>query len=426
MFKRTSFSVILAVALPCFGNAAAFGQDEGPAAADPPGLAVPQFQFGFDTVSPVSPEKQLEVARQTHSKNMQRRLAIRIGELQGVCNLTEQQVKRLQLAAKGAVRYELKGFKARFEAAQRQMMGGFVEGELAEIEPGAVPALAEPTASPAKTPKADVREKTDTDSKKPKQDKEVAALLREVGTMYGPLGSMSTSSDIEKQKFWLNALRKTLTEEQQTKHQQHLASRTAYRRRATVSHVVSGLDERLLLSEAQRKKLSEVIDTELGKFFEVLPHRQATYMLESLPHLGATQLAYGRLRKKAKVFLTAAQMEQFGRPPQADYDMFFGMADDFFPPEPAIEIPEGAGFLGVQLVESPGGVELLAVTEDLAADKAGLEVGDTIISFDGNDVSTVRDLVQLVADSKAGQKVDVSIQRDGETMKIEVKLGERQ
>jgi hypothetical protein len=417
MFQRKCFPVIFAVALPFFWIATASGQDEEPGGVDPPGFAVPQIPIGFDQVAPVSPEHQLEVARKAHSQDVQRRLAIRIGELQRVCNLSEQQVKRLQLAAKGAVRRDLRGFKQKFEAAQLRMMNGVIEGQLIELEVNGVPA------KPPTLTGASPQDAKETDSQKPPQDKEVAALLREVGTLYGTVG---LSSDIEKQRFWLTTLRKTLTEEQQTKHQQHVVSRTAYRRRATVSHVVSGMDEKLLLSDPQRKKLTKVVDTELGKFFEVLPHQQATYILESLQHLRATQPAYSRLRKKAKAFLTAAQMEQFVRLPQADDAMFFGMVGDFLPPEPAVEIPEGAGYLGVQLVEGPGGVELLAVTENLAADKAGLETGDTITSFDGKDVSTVRELVELVAGSKAGQKVNVSIQREDETLKIEVELGERQ
>ncbi len=67
------------------------------------------------------------------------------------------------------------------------------------------------------------------------------------------------------------------------------------------------------------------------------------------------------------------------------------------------------GFTGEDASSTTGtGLELQGVVDDSAADKAGLEVGDTLLTFDGHAVSTLDDLGALVDDHAVGDRVSVT------------------
>ena len=95
------------------------------------------------------------------------------------------------------------------------------------------------------------------------------------------------------------------------------------------------------------------------------------------------------------------------------------------------------GFLGViiqditaELADSFGlkdtrGVLVPEVTEDSAADKAGLKAGDIIVEFNGQPVEKVNVLQSRVAMLKPGTKVKVVVLRDGKRKKLTVELGQR-
>lgn len=59
-----------------------------------------------------------------------------------------------------------------------------------------------------------------------------------------------------------------------------------------------------------------------------------------------------------------------------------------------------------------------------AAEKAGIKVGDVIIKVDGKDVKTVDELNEIKNEKKIGDKITLTIWRDGKTQDIEVTLGE--
>jgi S1-C subfamily serine protease len=81
-------------------------------------------------------------------------------------------------------------------------------------------------------------------------------------------------------------------------------------------------------------------------------------------------------------------------------------------------------FLGVQPQTVNGvGVKVVTVQRGSAAAKAGLQAGDVITSLDGAatpDASTLREVIAL---HKPGEKVTVTIKRDGSTKSIEATLG---
>lgn len=56
----------------------------------------------------------------------------------------------------------------------------------------------------------------------------------------------------------------------------------------------------------------------------------------------------------------------------------------------------------------------------------GIEVGDVILSFDGNQVEDTRGLVRVVGDSSVGETVRVLVFRDGGTETLRITLGRRE
>ena len=63
-----------------------------------------------------------------------------------------------------------------------------------------------------------------------------------------------------------------------------------------------------------------------------------------------------------------------------------------------------------------------AVVEGGPADKAGLKAGDTIVAFDGNAVNNNESLLGFVRAAAMGDKVTLTIVRDGKTMDVNVTL----
>lgn len=60
-----------------------------------------------------------------------------------------------------------------------------------------------------------------------------------------------------------------------------------------------------------------------------------------------------------------------------------------------------------------------------AAEKAGIKVGDVIIKADGKDIKTMDELNEIKNAKKIGDKMTLTIWRDGKTQDIEVKLQEQ-
>jgi serine protease Do len=69
------------------------------------------------------------------------------------------------------------------------------------------------------------------------------------------------------------------------------------------------------------------------------------------------------------------------------------------------------------------GVLVGGVAHNGPAEKAGLEIGDVITQFDGNEVHDVRQLRRWVADARPGQLVPLEVVREGSSRPLEVILG---
>jgi len=69
------------------------------------------------------------------------------------------------------------------------------------------------------------------------------------------------------------------------------------------------------------------------------------------------------------------------------------------------------------------GALVAGITPDGPAAKAGIESGDVILKFDGKDVSTMRGLPRIVAQTPIGKTVDVEALRKGEKKSFKVVVG---
>jgi hypothetical protein len=82
------------------------------------------------------------------------------------------------------------------------------------------------------------------------------------------------------------------------------------------------------------------------------------------------------------------------------------------------------GFLGLQLAQGAGLVEVQRVLENSPADKAGVRPGDRILRFDGKKVTGNAGLLDLAAKLTAGQDVRLTVARGDKEQEIIVKAGE--
>ncbi|MBL69398.1 MAG: hypothetical protein CMO74_13300 [Verrucomicrobiales bacterium] len=83
------------------------------------------------------------------------------------------------------------------------------------------------------------------------------------------------------------------------------------------------------------------------------------------------------------------------------------------------------GYLGVNFSTDPKGARVTRVGEDTVAEKAGLKPGDIITHFDGHKLFAGGDLRALIEKTKAGDEVILSVEREGKSMDIDLKLGKR-
>jgi len=94
----------------------------------------------------------------------------------------------------------------------------------------------------------------------------------------------------------------------------------------------------------------------------------------------------------------------------------------------ASEPPDKGPWLGVRLggpAASDEGVRLSRIFVDSPADRAGLRARDVLLTFGGEPVSGLRDLVGRIRARESGAWVPMTVLRQGEELELDVRLGDR-
>jgi len=82
-------------------------------------------------------------------------------------------------------------------------------------------------------------------------------------------------------------------------------------------------------------------------------------------------------------------------------------------------------FLGVRLADGDNGAQIAEVTNGSPADEAGLKQGDVITKVDGKQAGSADDVRRAVAEREPGDKLELTVRRDGETKTVTATLGKR-
>jgi serine protease Do len=85
----------------------------------------------------------------------------------------------------------------------------------------------------------------------------------------------------------------------------------------------------------------------------------------------------------------------------------------------------GNGYVGFSADRKATGCKVSEVAKDSPAEKAGLEVGDLVVSLDGKKVESISDFGKQLRDIAVGSKVVVDVEREDGTTKLTLTVGKR-
>ena len=82
------------------------------------------------------------------------------------------------------------------------------------------------------------------------------------------------------------------------------------------------------------------------------------------------------------------------------------------------------GWLGIRMREDDGGVKVSEAIKGNPAQVAGIQAGDVIIEYDGQPIRTAKELQWVVANTEAGEMVDIKVQRAEKVETLKVRISE--
>jgi serine protease Do len=86
----------------------------------------------------------------------------------------------------------------------------------------------------------------------------------------------------------------------------------------------------------------------------------------------------------------------------------------------------GNGYLGFSADRKADGCKVSEIAKDSPAEKAGLEIGDVVVGFDGKMVSSIKGLGILLHDATVGSKVALDVERQGGISSLTITVGKRE
>lgn len=84
----------------------------------------------------------------------------------------------------------------------------------------------------------------------------------------------------------------------------------------------------------------------------------------------------------------------------------------------------GRPLVGITVTENRNGLSVYSIAQGSGAQLAGIEIGDLIVKADGNVINTSQKLNEIRDTKKPGEKITLTVIRNGELKDIEVVLGE--
>lgn len=200
------------------------------------------------------PDRGATTAKQ--KKAFERELATKIGDMKRACKLSDVQVKKLQLAAKGAVVSSMEKFKAEQKKMRQQMraMGANIPGFEIEEEEDADEGDGEDDDAGGEDDEAGAEDEN--------VDGPIEVALNAINIVGGPRSNNVSVSD---EARWRKAVSSVLTSEQKAAYDKAVKEREAFVRKTAVASFVARVDLKLLLSAEQRQKLTGLIDKNFGK-----------------------------------------------------------------------------------------------------------------------------------------------------------------
>jgi S1-C subfamily serine protease len=104
------------------------------------------------------------------------------------------------------------------------------------------------------------------------------------------------------------------------------------------------------------------------------------------------------------------------------------------PPQPVIVPPPQTPapvarkpYFGIILrdLDDNAGVSVVGIADDSPAIEAGVDGGDTILSFNGRQVKSARELQTLFDAATPDETVTLEISRDAKTVTVKIKVGSK-
>ena len=199
-------------------------------------------------------------------------MTVRIDDMHRVCQLSESQYRKLSIAAKGAVERTMETWHAQMKEWKKQMVqqfGGLGFGDFPAIQveeanaAGAVVELGEEDEVIVENQNVDDQFVVQAN------DEVLQEWIWQVDAQAGDYSEFYRQ--LMNQSVWQTSLRTVLTDTQRQKYEAAVAERATFKRRSTIAKLVATIDEQVLLSPEQRRKLAAIIDKALGESLQSQP-----------------------------------------------------------------------------------------------------------------------------------------------------------
>ena len=86
-------------------------------------------------------------------------------------------------------------------------------------------------------------------------------------------------------------------------------------------------------------------------------------------------------------------------------------------------VDSNRAFLGISSQDSPDGVKIMQVTDESAAEKAGLKTGDIIVKIDEKKIEDPEDVTSTIRKHKPNDKITITYKRNDKEAKTTATLG---